>query len=74
MIKANFIKKAYNNMQLLFADSITYITPNKFTLKAFNYLIYNQEISNPLITNYLLRLCNYYILLYNIKSLNYILL
>lgn len=57
-------------MQLLSADVITYVVSDKFAFKAFNCLAYNQEISNPLVFSYLLRLPDHYNLLDNVKSIN----
>lgn len=38
---------------------ITNMRPDKFVLRTFNYLAYNQKISGLLEASYLLRLSNY---------------
>lgn len=43
---------------------------NKFTLRTFNRLVYNQEISGFFVASSLLGLPKYYIILYNVKSIN----
>lgn len=70
IIEAVFIKKAYNNMQLLYVDIIIYVTLEKLILRAFNRLVYDQKISSSLIASYLLGLLNHYILSNNIKYVN----
>ncbi len=63
------MKKAYYDMQSS-ANVITNMPPNKFTLRAFNRLAYEREISGPLIASYLLRLPDHYTLSDNVKSIN----
>ena len=70
IIGAAFVKKAYNDIQLLSTNVITYVAPDKFALRAFNHLAYNQEINDPLVISYLLGLPNYYTLLDNVKYIN----
>ncbi|MCJ1345108.1 hypothetical protein MMC31_003313 [Peltigera leucophlebia] len=65
-----FVKKAYDDMQSLPVDIITYVAPDKFALRAFNRLAYNREISGPLVASYLLELLHYYTLSDNVKSIN----
>ena len=48
------MKKTYDNMQLLSADVIIHMAPDKFVLRAFNRLAYNRKISGPLMASYLL--------------------
>ncbi len=43
---------------------------DKFALRVFNYLIYDREISSPLVASYLLELPDHYTLLDNLKSIN----
>lgn len=69
-----FVAKTFDDIQLLFADIIINITFDKFALKVFHHFAYNQKISNLLIDSYLLGLSNDYILLDNIKSINFIIL
>lgn len=38
-MKVSFMKKAYNDMQLLSANVITNLTPDKFALRALNRLV-----------------------------------
>lgn len=64
-----FVKKAYKAIQLPDNDAPS-VEPDKFTLKAFNYLPYDREISDPLIASRLLGLPNNYILFNNFKSIN----
>lgn len=70
IIKAAFVKNTYDHIQLLSADIITYVAPNKFALKALNCLVYDREISHSLVPSYLLGLHDYYILSDNLKSIN----
>lgn len=44
--------------------------PDKFTFRAFNCLVYTQEISSSLVASYLLGLPNHYTLSNNVKSIN----
>lgn len=70
-MKAIFVKKAYDNIQPS-TNIIIYMFPDKFTLRVYNYLVYNQKISGLLVVNYIFGLLNYYILLDNLKFINLI--
>lgn len=52
------------------ANIITYVALRKFALRAFNCLVYNRNISGPLLASYLFELPNHYSLLNNVKSIN----
>ena len=52
------------------ADVITHVALDKFALKVFNCLVYDREISDPLVASYLLGLPDHYTLLNNVKSIN----
>ncbi len=67
-----FVKKAYDKVQSI-ANITTQVGLDKFTLKAFNCLAYDQEISGLLVASYLLGLSNHYILSNNVKSINLVL-
>lgn len=73
-MKAVFIKKTYNDIQLLFVYFIIYVTFDKFVFRAFNHLAYNQDISGFLVASYLLGVYDYYISLNNIKIINLVIL
>lgn len=42
------------------ANVFSNLPPDKFALRAFNYFVYNQKISGPLMASYLFGLPNYY--------------
>lgn len=64
------MKKAYEDIQPLSADIISHLTFDKFALRVFNRLAYNQEINSLLVASYLLGLLDHYTLSNNIKSIN----
>lgn len=64
------MKKAYDDMQSLSTDVILHVTFDKFALRVFNRLAYNQEINSLLVASYLLGLLDYYTLSNNMKSIN----
>ncbi len=66
---AALVKKAYDNMQPS-ANVSSHVAPDKFALRAFNRLAYNQKIGGPLVASYLLRLPDHYTLSDNVKSIN----
>ncbi len=68
-MEAVFVKKTHDNMQLS-ANVIINVPLDKFAPRAFNHLIYNQEISGPWVISYLLRLSDHYTLLDNVKFIN----
>ena len=73
---AAIVRKAFDNHD---KDSTStpanYIpTRDKFALKAFNWLSYNQEISGPLVASYLLNLLDHYFRKENVKTINIALL
>lgn len=70
---AAFVNKTYDKVQST-ANITTYIGPDKFALRSFNGLPYDQEISGFLMASYLLGLLNYYTLSNNVKSINLALL
>lgn len=72
-MSAVFIKSAYNKLQYLSditSFSINISFPDKFTLKVFNKLIYDQKINELFIASLLLGLLKHYIISYNVKSIN----
>ena len=59
------MKNAFNNYNNydnnIKTSSFNYVfTFDKFALKVLNWLFYNQEISRPLVTSYLLNWPNHY--------------
>lgn len=73
IIDAAFMKNTYNQLQItnntITIDIIMGI-PDKFTLRAFNKLVYNWEIIGFFIANSLLGLSKHYTIPCNIKSIN----
>ena len=70
------VRKAFDNHDKdLTSTSVNYIlTLDKFTLKAFNQLSHNWEISGPLVASYLLHLPDHYSQMKNLKMINIALL
>lgn len=68
-----FVKNAYDKSQTT-NDTTTTSTIvgvlDKFALRAFNRLAYDQEISRSLIANLLLALLKYYTIPYDVNSIN----
>lgn len=69
-MKPIFVKKAYDDIQLLFVNIIIHVAPDIFAFRIFNHLAYNQKISNPLVASYLFELPDHYILSDNVKFIN----
>lgn len=68
-----FVKSVYDESQSssdIIGFDINVGLPNKFSLRAFNRLVYNREISGPLIANLLLRLPKYYTMPRDVRSIN----
>ncbi len=73
IMNAVFVKSAYDKSQPpsnTTSPDINVGIPNKFALRAFNRLAYDQEISGPLIASLLLRLPEYYTMPCDVKSIN----
>lgn len=68
---ATIVKKAFDNQDKLGMRPPFYTsTPDKFLLKAFNRLLYNREVSKPLVAEFLLDLPDHYIPNTFIKLIN----
>ncbi len=68
-----FMKSAYDELQPpsnTTNPDINIGLSDKFALRAFNRLAYDQEINKPLVTNLLLGLPEHYTMPYDIRSIN----
>lgn len=76
VIAATIVKKSFDNHDKDFTTDLSNYTStlDKFALKIFNQLSYDQKISEPLIASHLLNLSDHYFLKAIVKIINIALL
>lgn len=71
---ATIIRKTFENLDTRLTTTNALLELDKFALKMFNQLLYNQKFSGSLVVSFLLGFLDYYFLIIVVNTINIILL
>lgn len=71
---ATIIRKTFENLDTRLTTTNALLELDKFALKMFNQLLYNQKFSESLVVSFLLGLLDYYFPIIVVNTINIILL